>query len=109
MNLAGGRVPGRELIHDVGRLLAYVPDWLATPGMDETKIAAFYDDPQKAAMDAHALAQAEFRRSFTIDTSLRWQARRQAQFLRRRFMHGLDRMNPGLAAGIRSLRANSRR
>ena len=98
-----------RLLTDVGRLLAYVPDWVATPGMDETKIAAFYDDPQKAAMDAHALAQAEFRRSFTIDTSLRWRARRQAQFLRRRLMHGLDRMSPGLAAGIRSLRANSRR
>lgn len=98
-----------RLLTDVGRLLAHVPDWLATPGMDESKIAAFYDDPQKAAMDAHALAQAEFRRSFTIDTSLRWQARRQAQFLRRRLMHGLDRVSPGLAAGIRSLRAGSRR
>ena len=98
-----------RLLTDVGRLLAYVPDWLVTPGRDKSKTAAFSDDPQKAAMDAHALAQAEFRRSFTIDSSLRWRARRQAQFLRRRLMHGLDRMSPGLAAGIRSLRANSRR
>jgi len=98
-----------RLLTDVQRLLAHVTNWLETPGMDAEKIAAFYDDPVKSAMDAHALGQAEFRRSFTIDTSLVWRTRRQAQFLRRRLLNGLDRLSPPLAASIRSLRAASRR
>jgi len=98
-----------RLLTDVQRLLAHVTNWLETPGMDAEKIAAFYDDPVKSAMDAHALGQAEFRRSFTIDTSLVWRTRRQAQFLRRRLLNGLDRLSPPLAASIRSLRAGSRR
>lgn len=98
-----------RLLTDVQRLLAHVPGWLQTPGMDAGKMAAFYDDPIKAAMDAYALGQAEFRRSLTIDTSFQWRTRRQAQFLRRRLMHGLDRLSPPLAARLRSLRAGSRR
>jgi 2-polyprenyl-6-methoxyphenol hydroxylase-like FAD-dependent oxidoreductase len=98
-----------RLLTDVERLLAHVPGWLETPGMGDAKIATFYDDPQKAAMDAYALAQAKFRRSFTIDTSVPWRARRRAQFLRRRLMHGLDRLSPKLAARLRSLRASSHR
>lgn len=98
-----------RLLTDVERLAAHVPGWLQTPGMEAAKVATFYEDPAKTAMDAYALAQADFRRSFTIDTSFEWRARRQAQFLRRRLMNGLDRLSPPLAASIRSLRAGSRR
>jgi 2-polyprenyl-6-methoxyphenol hydroxylase-like FAD-dependent oxidoreductase len=93
-----------RLLTDIERLLAYVPFWLATPGMDRSKIAAFYDDAEKQAMDARALALADFRRSFTIDTSLAWRARRQAQYLRRGVMHGVERLSPTLAARLKSLR-----
>lgn len=94
-----------RVLSDVERLCTvHVPAWLATAGMEETKIAAYYDDPLKQAMDVHALSMADFRRRFTIDTSPSWYVRRQAQFLRRRMMHHIDRVNPGVAAGIRRLR-----
>ena len=64
-----------------------------------------YDDPEKQAMDVHALGLARYRRSLTIDTSLSWRTQRQAQYLRRGIMHGIDTLSPALAAGIRSLRA----
>jgi 2-polyprenyl-6-methoxyphenol hydroxylase-like FAD-dependent oxidoreductase len=46
------------LLTDVARLAVHVPAWLNTPGMGEDKIAQFYDDPIKQAMDkdAHRLA-----------------------------------------------------
>ena len=94
-----------RLLTDVERLVAHATGWLATPGMDVGKIGAFYDDPAKAAMDAYALAMAEFRRSLTIDTGLAWRARRQVSFLRRRVAHSIDRLSPPLAARIRALRA----
>ena len=95
-----------RLLTDVERLCrAHIPQWLASPGMPTAKIAAFYDDPEKQAMDVHALGLARYRRSLTIDTSLPWRTQRQAQYLRRGIMHGIDTLSPALAAGIRSLRA----
>jgi len=95
-----------RLLTDVERLCrAHIPQWLASPGMPTAKIAGFYDDPEKQAMDVHALGLARYRRSLTIDTSLSWRTQRQAQYLRRGIMHGIDTLSPALAAGIRSLRA----
>ena len=38
----------RKVLIDVERLCnVHIPQWLATPGMGEEKIAAFYDDPVK--------------------------------------------------------------
>src|ERR1700686_4412362 len=46
----------RKLLVDVERLCnMHIPRWLATPGMDEAKIASFYDDPVKRACDAYSL------------------------------------------------------
>ena len=43
----------RKVLVDVERLCnVHIPRWLATPGMGEAKIAAFYDDPVKLACDA---------------------------------------------------------
>ena len=43
----------RKVLVDVERLCnVHIPRWLATPGMGETKIAAYYDDPVKRACDA---------------------------------------------------------
>jgi 2-polyprenyl-6-methoxyphenol hydroxylase-like FAD-dependent oxidoreductase len=95
-----------RLMTDVERLsLLHIPAWLASPGMDADKIAAFYRDPIKRAMDAHAFGMADFRRGFTVGVSLPWRARRETQFLRRRAMYRMDRISPSLAAGLRRLRA----
>jgi 2-polyprenyl-6-methoxyphenol hydroxylase-like FAD-dependent oxidoreductase len=67
---------------DVERLCnIHVPRWLATPGMGEEKIAAFYDDPVKRACDSHSLAMAYYVRSIAVDPGLLWQARRWGKFV----------------------------
>ena len=48
-----------KVFTDVERLCnVHIPAWLATEGMDESKIAAFYDDPVKKACDAWSMAKA---------------------------------------------------
>ena len=70
-----------KVFTDVERLCnVYIPRWLATPGMAEEKIGAFYTDPVKTACDAHSLAKAYDLRSFTISTSLPVAARRWIKF-----------------------------
>lgn len=74
-----------RLLTDVDRLCnVHIPQWLATPGMGKEKIATFYSDPTKRDVDAQAIRMAYFRRSLTIDRSLRWKFRRQEHFVRRR-------------------------
>jgi 2-polyprenyl-6-methoxyphenol hydroxylase-like FAD-dependent oxidoreductase len=71
-----------KLFTDVERLCnVHIPNWLATDGMDETKIAAFYDDPVKTACDAWSSAKAYRFRSVSIDNSLYWKAQRWARFV----------------------------
>src|SRR4029450_6434634 len=42
-----------KVFTDVERLCnVHIPRWLASPGMGEDKIAAFYDDPVKQACDS---------------------------------------------------------
>jgi 2-polyprenyl-6-methoxyphenol hydroxylase-like FAD-dependent oxidoreductase len=73
-----------KVFTDVGRLCnVYIPRWLATPGMDAAKIAAFYDDPVKRAYDAHSAHKAFYLRSLTIDPGLAWTARRWMRFAAR--------------------------
>ncbi len=72
----------RKVLVDVERLCnVHIPRWLATPGMDEAKIAAFYDDPVKQACDARSAMKAFELRSFSIDRAPRWMAMRWAKFL----------------------------
>ena len=95
-----------RLLCDVERLcMVHIPAWLATPGMGSEKIAAFYDDPAKRAMDAHAIELANYRRSLTIETGLRWSAHRRMQLIRRRAIHQVGRLSPGLVARARALHA----
>jgi len=76
-----------RLLVDVERLCSvHIPDWLGSADMDAEKISRFYDDPKKRASDVSALHAAEFRRSFTLDPTLKWAIRRQGQFLRRRLL-----------------------
>jgi 2-polyprenyl-6-methoxyphenol hydroxylase-like FAD-dependent oxidoreductase len=71
-----------KVFTDVERLCnVHIPDWLATDGMDETKIAAFYDDPVKTACDDWSSAKAYSFRSVSIDDSLYWKAQRWARFV----------------------------
>jgi 2-polyprenyl-6-methoxyphenol hydroxylase-like FAD-dependent oxidoreductase len=72
----------RKVLTDVERLCnVYIPRWLGTPGMDDDKIAAFYDDPVKRACDRYSLDKAYSLRSFSTDTGLRWRAQRSAKFV----------------------------
>jgi 2-polyprenyl-6-methoxyphenol hydroxylase-like FAD-dependent oxidoreductase len=67
---------------DVERLCnVHIPAWLATEGMDESKIAAFYDDQVKRECDAWSIAKAYDFRSVSINRSLYWSAQRWARFI----------------------------
>jgi 2-polyprenyl-6-methoxyphenol hydroxylase-like FAD-dependent oxidoreductase len=70
-----------KVFTDVERLCnVHIPGWLATDGMNEAKIAAFYDDPVKTACDAWSATKAYSFRSVTIDDGLYWRAQRWARF-----------------------------
>ena len=74
-----------RLLTDIDRLAnTHLPAWLATPGMGADKIAAFYADPVKVALDARALAKAEAVRAMATQTGPAWLARRAAVALKRR-------------------------
>jgi 2-polyprenyl-6-methoxyphenol hydroxylase-like FAD-dependent oxidoreductase len=73
-----------RLLMDVERLCTvHAPNWLASGDVSRDRIAEFYADPEKTAMDRMAIARAHHRRSLTLDSSLRWTARRRLHFLRR--------------------------
>jgi 2-polyprenyl-6-methoxyphenol hydroxylase-like FAD-dependent oxidoreductase len=94
-----------RVLTDVERLCTvYVPQWLRTSGMSASKIAAFYDDAQKQAVDQRALRLADYRRNLTIETDWRWRARRLMLLSRRRLVNRIDLCTPALGATLRSLR-----
>jgi 2-polyprenyl-6-methoxyphenol hydroxylase-like FAD-dependent oxidoreductase len=89
-----------KVFTDVERLCnVHIPQWLATDGMDEAKIAAFYDDPVKAACDAWSAAKAYSFRSVTIDNGLYWRAQRWARFIAGLGEGTLRRVRRRLSAG----------
>jgi 2-polyprenyl-6-methoxyphenol hydroxylase-like FAD-dependent oxidoreductase len=97
-----------RLLTDVERLCTvYVPRWLKTSGMPASKIAAFYDDAGKQAVDQRALRLAEYRRSLTVATDLRWRAHRLMLLSRRRLVDSIDRNAPALGATLRLLRSRA--
>src|SRR6266436_8752596 len=70
-----------KVFTDVERLCnVHIPTWLATEGMGESKIAAFYDDPVKKACDEWSIAKAHHFRSVSIDNDFYWRAQRWARF-----------------------------
>lgn len=73
-----------RLLTDVDRLCAYLPGWMSSPGMEASKIAAFYADPEKRRCDQHCIDQAAFRRGFALQPDRRWKVRRQISLFRRR-------------------------
>jgi 2-polyprenyl-6-methoxyphenol hydroxylase-like FAD-dependent oxidoreductase len=91
-----------RLLTDIDRLCnVHVPRWFETPGVGKEKIAEFYRDPEKLAVDAQAMRLAHFRRSLTVDPSLRWNLHRRQHFLRRRLVGLMDRMRPALVRQLK--------
>jgi 2-polyprenyl-6-methoxyphenol hydroxylase-like FAD-dependent oxidoreductase len=73
-----------RILNDVERLArTHLPQWLATPGMGADKIAAFYADPVKLAVDKASLHASIMGRRSAIDQSLYWRVRRTAGKLKR--------------------------
>lgn len=73
-----------KVFTDVERLCnVYIPQWLASEGMDVSKIAEFYDDPVKTACDAWSTAKAHHLKLLTLDNGLSWRAQRWGRFLTR--------------------------
>jgi 2-polyprenyl-6-methoxyphenol hydroxylase-like FAD-dependent oxidoreductase len=52
------------------------PRWLETPGMSVDKLADYYNDLRKRAVDEKALHDADYRRRARTDRSLRWKIHR---------------------------------
>jgi 2-polyprenyl-6-methoxyphenol hydroxylase-like FAD-dependent oxidoreductase len=89
-----------KVFTDVERLCnVYIPQWLATDGMDAEKITAFYDDAVKTACDARCLAKAYHLRSLSIDNGLSWRAQRWARFIVRLSQGVLRPIREWLAVG----------
>ncbi len=89
-----------KVFTDVERLCnVYIPQWLASDGMDAAKITAFYDDPVKTACDARCLAKAYHLRSLSIDNGLSWRAQRWARFIVRLSQGVLRPIRERLAVG----------
>jgi 2-polyprenyl-6-methoxyphenol hydroxylase-like FAD-dependent oxidoreductase len=89
-----------KVFTDVAQLCnVHIPAWLATEGMDENKIASFYDDPVKQACDAWSMAKGFSFRKVTIETGLYWRAQRWARFLSWFGEGCLRRMRNGISAG----------
>jgi 2-polyprenyl-6-methoxyphenol hydroxylase-like FAD-dependent oxidoreductase len=92
----------RKVLVDVERLCnVHIPQWLATPGMGERKIAGFYADPVKQACDELSARKAFDLRSCSLDLNPRWAAIRFAKLVYQ-FTKGLMRsstVTPVSAAG----------
>ena len=73
-------VPGvgvSRAMSDVAQLAnVHLPRWLATPGMGKAKIAEFYADPVKQAVDGHAMESSQYSRLMATEPGLAWSARR---------------------------------
>jgi 2-polyprenyl-6-methoxyphenol hydroxylase-like FAD-dependent oxidoreductase len=97
----------RKALTDVERLCNFhVPRWLATPGMGEEKITAFYDDTVKRVCDELSLEKAYDLRAITLDSGWAWGTRRWVKFvgqssrgvLRRAYDRLADRSPSGRSA-----------
>jgi 2-polyprenyl-6-methoxyphenol hydroxylase-like FAD-dependent oxidoreductase len=89
-----------KVFTDVERLChVYIPQWLASDGMDAEKIAAFYGDPEKRACDARSLDKAYQLRALSIDRGLSWRARRWVRFLARLTQGSLGAIRERFATG----------
>ncbi|MCK1391387.1 NAD(P)/FAD-dependent oxidoreductase [Bradyrhizobium sp. 1] len=71
-----------KVFTDVERLCnVYIPQWLASDGMDTDKLATFYADPVKRDCDEWSAAKAFDFRSVSISTAPYWTAQRWARLI----------------------------
>jgi 2-polyprenyl-6-methoxyphenol hydroxylase-like FAD-dependent oxidoreductase len=71
-----------KVFTDVERLCnAYIPHWLASGGMGERKIAAFYADSSKIRCDTQSRDKAYYLRSLSTETQPSWRARRWIRYV----------------------------
>lgn len=90
-----------KVFTDVERLChAYVPAWLATPGMGADKIAAFYADPEKRAADTQSRAKAFRLKALSTEKGLAWSARRHGRYFWHLAMGTLRRVREGAGAHL---------
>jgi 2-polyprenyl-6-methoxyphenol hydroxylase-like FAD-dependent oxidoreductase len=76
-----------RLLTDVHQLCnVHLPRWFAGDGVGSRKIAQFYADPVKRRADGRSIRLAHYRRSLTVDDSLRWKVHRGRAYLRRRVL-----------------------
>ncbi len=61
-----------RVLTDVDTMLRYVPEWLASEGMEAEKLRRYYEDPVKVATDASSLNQADYVRDASLSISRRW-------------------------------------
>jgi len=95
-----------KVLTDVERLCnVHIPHWLKSPGMPETNLAEFYDDPVKKACDDFSLAKAFQLRSFSTDPSLAWSGRRWAKFIAHSGLGTLRKWNQWLRPAQRAPRS----
>ncbi|RDJ24289.1 FAD-dependent monooxygenase [Bosea caraganae] len=70
-----------KALNDVWRLCeAHVPHWFASDGMAAGKLASFYDDPEKQAVDRNSEQAAHALKAVTLMPGPAWQARRWGRF-----------------------------
>ncbi|MET0219053.1 MAG: NAD(P)/FAD-dependent oxidoreductase [Tardiphaga sp.] len=70
-----------KVFTDVTQLCdVHIPTWLASPGMDATKIAQYYADPVKRAVDAWAKDKAFRLRAVTLEDTLYWRTQRLLRY-----------------------------
>lgn len=97
-----------KVFTDVAQLCnVHIPAWLATEGMGEDKIAAFYDDPVKRACDDWSMDKAFSFRKVSVENGLYWQAQRWARFLAGFGEGALRRMRDRKGAGSRRPHSSS--
>ena len=84
-----------HLLTDIERLQAiYLAAWFASPGIGSEKIAQFYADPAKVAVDAKALHGAHYRRAVSTQTGFGWELHRRQVYWRRRLRGLAQSANP---------------
>jgi 2-polyprenyl-6-methoxyphenol hydroxylase-like FAD-dependent oxidoreductase len=70
-----------KVFTDVAQLCGiHIPQWLASDGMSEAKIASFYTDPLKQACDAWSMRKAWQFKSVSVELGPYWLAQRWARF-----------------------------
>ena len=74
-----------KIFTDVDVLSECVPEWFATRGIGRCKIAGFYNNPRKRAIDDRALREASYRRRAVTDHSIPYHFHRLRLHLQRQF------------------------